>query len=147
MRITRKRLIGTGVIAAGSLVSAGIGVSVAASSAPTRTLSFKSVLLTSHSVSETRGISINTGKDVQHGKFIGNTVSVGRYHANTRTVAVSVAFALEGGLIYAHAVVTNHGVIRDGKVTGGTGDYKGISGTLTGTPRNKKSSNMTITYH
>jgi hypothetical protein len=145
MRITRKRLIGTGAIAAGSLVSAGIGVSVAASSAPTHTLSFKSVQLTSHSLGKTG--FINTGKEVRHGKFIGNNIVDGRYDATTKTAALSIAVGLKGGLIYAHASVDNQGVISHGKVTGGTGTYKGITGTLTVTSAGKKNKNITITYH
>jgi hypothetical protein len=145
MRITRKRLIGTGAIAAGSLVSAGIGVSVAASSTPTHTLSFKSVQLTSHNVGKTS--FINTGKEVQHGKFIGNNVVDGRYDVTTNTGVLSIAVALKGGLIYAHADVDSHGVISHGKVTGGSGTYKGITGTITVTSASKKTKDITITYH
>jgi len=145
MRVTRKRLIGTGAIAAVSLVSAGVGVSVAASGTTTHTLTFTSIQLTAHGVGKTS--FVNTAKDVKNGKFIGNNVVDGHFDNTTKTAVLSIAAAFKGGFIFAQADVNSHGVFSHGKVTGGTRAYKGITGTLDITSVSAKTKNITITYH
>lgn len=44
----------------------------------------------------------------------------------------NAAFDVKGGLLYATAITTNKGKTFTGKVTGGTGAFKGATGTLTG---------------
>jgi hypothetical protein len=141
----RKKYAVMSTIAAGSLAVTGIGVgtSVAASSAGTpHILKFKAKQLTSHNLNQ--NTSVATEKDVAHGKVIGNDVV--RFAFTHNTAKGSVAAAFTGGFIYAKFNVDQNGTISAGKVTGGTGKFAGVTGTITGHQVKKNVEKVTITY-
>jgi hypothetical protein len=131
------------LLAVGSVTVVGIGASVASAATKTHTLQFRSIQLTSHNLPHDR--FINTDRDRSHGKYFGNDVFEGTLNPKTLGVSTIDSFALKSGFIYArtHTVGENK---AEGKVTGGTGAYKGIKGTLVvgGT---QDSPEVTIKYH
>lgn len=140
---TNKKLLAASVLASGALVSAGIGVGTAASAPSTHTLSFRAIQLNGHNVGK-NGF-INTEKDVKNGKYIGNDILDGTYNRSTGAVTTTVSLALKGGTLTGHFKATGNTAIH-GKVIGGTGKYKGVTGTLSGTNGPHGSENVTIVY-
>jgi hypothetical protein len=59
---------------------------------------------------------------------------------------VNAAFDLKGGLLYATAATTNGGKTFTGKVTGGTGAFKGATGTIAAKTISGKKTAITIIY-
>ena len=59
-----------------------------------------------------------------------------------------VSLGLPGGFLYGHLTFNTKTGGTTGKVTGGSGRYKGDTGSITGKPVGKSgSSNVTVTYH
>lgn len=142
MHFTKR--VAVGLIAVGSLTVAGVGTGLATSSAKTHTLTFKGVQLKSTSPSKTTFVQAE--KDVSKGKTIGYDVVTGKFDPQTHLVKGSVSVALRGGEIYASFTIAQDNSLS-GKVTGGSGKYKGVSGTITGTQPKKNVEAVTITYH
>jgi hypothetical protein len=113
-------------------------------------LTFKSVQLTDHVMGKTTVHFVNTDKDVdeQAGKWVGNDEFEGFLELSGQ-VHGTIAFALKAGFIYA--VFTSNGVDAvHGHLTGGTGKYRGVAGTLRGTSNPQgdgDTARFTITYH
>ena len=65
-------------------------------------------------------------------------------------VSANVTFALKGGLLYGTFVASGESTvlsITDGKVTGGTGAFDGVTGTITAPPTDTLTKiRFTITY-
>jgi hypothetical protein len=61
------------------------------------------------------------------------------------SVSANVAFAIKGGLLYG-SFDWSGGPITNGKVTGGTGVFQGVTGTITGTTNDLTRIRFTITY-
>jgi hypothetical protein len=140
----RSKYVVLSSIAAGSLAVTGIGVgtSVAASSAPTpHTITFKSKTVVSKSVGKNK--SIDADKNTAHGKFLGTDVVTFTFKHNVAKGKVAAAF--KGGFIYGKFNATQTGAIS-GKITGGTGKYKDVTGTITGQSAGKNTEKVTITY-
>jgi hypothetical protein len=59
-----------------------------------------------------------------------------------------VAYAENGGLLYGTLILTHNGAQGHGTVTGGTGTFKGATGTIAFKPANKSGTHaaVTITY-
>jgi len=59
-----------------------------------------------------------------------------------------VAYAENGGLLYGTLILTHNGARGHGTVTGGTGVFRGVTGTITFKPANKSGTRaaVTITY-
>jgi hypothetical protein len=132
------------LLAVGSLTLIGVGASVASpTSSKTRTLRFTSVQVASHNIPHNR--FINTDTDRSQGKYVGSDVFEGTLNTKTFGVSTIDSFALKGGFIFAHTRTT--GASRaSGKVTGGTGKYKGIKGTIV-VSGSQDSPEVTIRYH
>jgi hypothetical protein len=64
------------------------------------------------------------------------------------TGTADIAYAVNGGLLYGTLTLTDNGARAHGKVTGGTGRFKGATGTITAKPANKSGTHaaVTITY-
>jgi hypothetical protein len=64
------------------------------------------------------------------------------------TGTADVAFAETGGLLYGALTLTHNGARAHGMVTGGTGAFKGATGTITVKPANSSGTHsaVTITY-
>jgi hypothetical protein len=143
MQRTRQLMVGT--VAAGSLAVAGIGTAFAASSASTHTLTFTAIQTTSHNIGKTG--FINAEKDVSHGKYLGNDIVTGTFNAAQGVAKAHVALAIKGGFIYGSFTIDQQGTLSHGKVTGGTGKYAGVTGTINGTAASQTREKVTVTYH
>lgn len=130
-------LLGVGALA---LISGG---AAASSTTSMHTLRFKSVQLTSHNIARTNRF-INTDKDVRNGMYVGNDVFEGRLDPRTLVISTIDSFALKGGFIYATTETT--GKTASGQITGGTGKYDGITGTVVVSGASQDAPNVTITY-
>jgi hypothetical protein len=64
----------------------------------------------------------------------------------THSAAGGVALDTSGGFLYGTLKFSNSPVIH-GTVTGGTGAFKGATGTITGKSVSKTRTVVTITYH
>lgn len=126
--------------AAGVLVPALASASAAAGS---HTLTFTAVKLKAANLSKTA--FAQTERDVKNGKTIGFDVIRGSFNPATNSASGNAAVALAGGDIYGTLKLSN-GPTTTGRVTGGTGKYKGITGTITGTSSGN-STKVTIKYH
>src|SRR5215472_7765307 len=63
------------------------------------------------------------------------------------SAAANVTGDFKGGLLYGTFTVNlGTGAITNGKVTGGTGAFKGATGTITAKPISSKKTAVTITY-
>jgi hypothetical protein len=62
------------------------------------------------------------------------------------SATADVAFDFKGGFLYGTLTTSNGSTTFSGKVTGGTGAYKGAAGTITGKAIASKKSAETITY-
>jgi hypothetical protein len=132
------------LLVVGSLTVVGIGASVASAQSRTHTLQFRSIQLTSHNLAHDR--FINTDKDRSHGKYFGNDVFEGTLNPTTLRVSTIDSFALKGGFIYGKTRTVGENK-AEGNVTGGTGTYKGIKGTIVVGGTSQDSPVVTIKYH
>ena len=103
-------------------------------------------------VRRTKGINFtrSTGGDQETdvnsaGKAIGFDIVYEKVTGKT-SATLDAAFLLKGGLLYATAATTN-GTTFKGKVTGGTGAFKGATGTIIAKIMSSKKTAITITYN
>jgi hypothetical protein len=145
MQIARRWIV-TGALGAGALATAGIGVADAVTASATHTLTFKSVQLSTSNTSKTSFVDVD--KDVVKGKKIGGDVLSCKANASFSLIRCNFAAGLKGGIIYGTFRITNaHDNLKNGKITGGVGAFKGVHGTITGTTAGKNNENVTIHYH
>jgi hypothetical protein len=123
------------VVAAGGCV---LALPASASSA-THTMHFTAHTVSQASFGKKGGAAVDHDFNGAH-KLIGYDVaSFGK--GNNGNVAV----ALKAGFLYAHLVFSNTGALT-GTLTGGTGKYVGVTGTVVGTPISKKDTDITVMY-
>jgi hypothetical protein len=81
------------------------------------------------------------------GTVIGFDILYFTFNAKTGAGTVTVAFTTNGGMLYGTAAATESPVTR-GKITGGTGAFKGAKGALTATSLNAAGTKtaVVITY-
>jgi len=142
--------IRTSIAAAGAaVVLAGTGAvllpAVASAHSTTHTLKFTAVTLKSANFSKTAFGSAE--KDVNSaGKIIGFDVINVQVDPTTHKPSGGVTLSLNGGFMYGTLKFTNNPVIH-GTVTGGTGTFKGATGTITGNQNQAGTRTaVTITY-
>lgn len=111
----------------------------------THTEKFKSRTVKNISLDKT-GDYVELATDTKHGKQIGGDSSSGRYHAATGKVTGRVSFQRKQGVIYATFSLNTQTAKLTGKVVGGAGIYKGVTGTLSGRAVNRKLTSITMTY-
>src|SRR5215472_3558951 len=132
--------IRTSIAAAGAaVVLGGTGAvllpAVASAHSTTHTLKFTAVSLKSANFSSTD--SGTAEQDVNSaGKVIGLDVVNFLFNPKTNTATGGVALDLNGGFLYGTLKTTN-GQLVTGTVTGGTGSFKGATGTITAKSLNK----------
>jgi hypothetical protein len=82
------------------------------------------------------------------GTIIGFDVINGKFDPATHSAKGWVAFSTRGGVLYGRLKFSN-GPITTGTVTGGTGRFKGVSGTIYGKSLNSAGTRtaVTIKYH
>ena len=113
----------------------------------THTLKVISVRKDSASFSKTS--SGQADLDVNHaGKTVGYDMLHFTFNPTTRRASGGVTLDTAGGFLYGVLRITNDPVIH-GRVTGGTGAFRGATGTITAKPLNKAGTRtaVTITYH
>jgi hypothetical protein len=135
---------------AGALIGAGAFMVPAFASArvATHTLTFTSVTKTSIDFSKTTGAQQDTDVNAK-GKVVGYDMLYFTIVSKT-TGAINITGDTEGGMLYGTAetnLVT--GAVFDGKVTGGTGAFKGATGTITAKNLNAAGTRtaVKIVYH
>jgi len=143
--------IRTSIAAAGAaVVLAGAGAvllpAVASAHSTTHTLKFTAVSLKSAKFSKTAAGEIH--KDVNSaGKIIGFDEIYFQVDPATHKPSGGVTLDTNGGFLYGTLKFTNNPV-QTGTVTGGTGAFKGATGTITAKDLNKSGTRaaITITY-
>jgi hypothetical protein len=82
------------------------------------------------------------------GKVIGFDVINGVFNPRTHTAKGRVAFSTKGGILYGSLRFSN-GPVTHGRVTGGTGKFRGAKGTIYGRNLNASGTRtaVTVTYH
>jgi hypothetical protein len=143
---TTKHLV-VASLAAGTVALTGAGAAIAATSSSEHTLSF-----TSEATGTTTHFGrqfVNTDKEVKGGHTIGDDVVSGTVHPKANTISGTVAVALKGGQIYARFTGNLMNGKLAGKITGGAGKFKGIAGTITGTPvgNSGNDEHLVVRYH
>jgi hypothetical protein len=79
------------------------------------------------------------------GKTIGFDVAYGAITGKDKGT-LNLAFDISGGLLYGTVTTTNAGKTLAGKVTGGTGAFKGATGTITAKATSSTKVAVTIIY-
>jgi hypothetical protein len=144
---TTKHLVVASVTAA-TVAITGAGAAIATTSSSSHTLSFtsKQTAATTHFGPR----FVNADKDVKGGHVIGDDVLSAKvtYTKTVHSIAGSIAIALNGGEIYATITGNPDTNKLAGKLTGGAGRYKGVSGTISGSPVGKSGAELIVVkYH
>ena len=138
------------VAGAAALAGAGAVAVPAAASAPTtsHTLTFISLTKKSVNFTKTTGAQQNTDVNAM-GKIVGFDMLYFKL-TSANSSAVNVTVDTKGGFLYGTFNVNfSTSTITNGKVTGGTGAFKGATGTIKAKELNSAGSRtrVTITYH
>lgn len=119
-------------LTAGTVAVAGVGAAIAATSASsTHTLKLTSKTT---SMSQFGPEFVSADKDLSGGHVVGADVLSGKvtYTKKVHSITGSIAIALKGGELYATITGNPETNALTGKLTGGAGKYKGVSGTISG---------------
>jgi hypothetical protein len=123
--------------AAAAIVGTGAFVLPAAASASTTTHTLKFTAETKSSVAFSNSTEAEQDTDVNGaGKVVGYDMLYLTVVSST-SVAINITVDVNGGMLYGTAKLNSKGMVLDGKVTGGTGSFKGTAGTLTVKSLNK----------
>jgi hypothetical protein len=121
------------IVAAGAVVvlgGAGAALpAVASASSATHTLQFISVMKKSVTFSKT-----SFGQQDTDTNAAGKTIGFDMLYftvTSANSAAVNITGDFNGGFLYGTGTVSKSGPLRNGKVTGGTGAFKGATGTIT----------------
>lgn len=128
---------------AAALATAGLvaGPALASSASATHTVKFTTHTITMHSLGKNGGAELD--RDTHGGKVVAYDM-LDFVSSN----GADVSLALPGGFLYGHLTFNTKTGVVTGKVTGGSGAYRGDKGTIKGQPVGKSgSSNVTVTYH
>jgi hypothetical protein len=125
---TRISLAAIATAAAAGTTGACLMPAASARSA-THTLTFTSIQQATTKLSPTVGASED--KDISPaGKVIGYDILRFSFNPKTNTTTIGAAIDLNGGFLYGQ-MRESDGPVTRGIVTGGTGTYRGASGTIT----------------
>jgi hypothetical protein len=132
MRTKQQVIVAT--LAASTVALAGAGAAFATTSA-SRTHTLKLTSKTT-SMSQFGPDFVSADKDLRGGHVVGADVLSGKvtYNKKTHSITGSIAIALKGGELYATVTGNPDTGALTGKLTGGAGKYKGVSGTISGNP-------------
>lgn len=145
-RLTRKSL---GVAAAGLAVT-GVALapqlgSTASAGVATHTLKLVAHQTGSHSTSKTTFVGSDADHSPKTHKIVGYDSITGKFNVKTGIVKIDAAVALKGGIITAALTGSGDSNTLDGVITGGTGKYQGIKGTIH--THGGKTTFITFKYH
>jgi hypothetical protein len=141
----------TSIIAAGAAVVLGttgalVLPAVASAHSSTHTLKFTSV----QKASVTFTAKTTFGQQDTDVNSMGKTIGYDLLYVkatSATSAAVNITVDLSGGFLYATGTINpNTGVFSNGKVTGGTGSFKGATGTITAKPISNTKTAVTVTY-
>ena len=137
--------VGTAALLGGT--GAFLVPAAASAQSVTHTLQFTAVQQKSASFSGTTAGEAENDVN-KAGKIIGFDVIYIVFNPKTHTASGGLTLDTNGGFLYGTLEFTNSPVTH-GKVTGGTGRFKGATGTITGKDLNKSGTRtaVTITYH
>jgi hypothetical protein len=135
--------VGAGAVAVG-VVAATAAASAAPAAVVNHTIKLVATQTASHQLSKTTAVAAET--DRSHGKVIGYDILSEKFGRTSGLILGS--FATQGGQIYFRVPFTNTKTLH-GKVTGGSGKFAGINGTIAATSLNKAGTKtaVTIVYH
>jgi hypothetical protein len=110
----------------------------------THTLKFTAIQQKSINFSKTTGASAD--QDVNSaGKIIGFDEIYFAFNPKTNTATGGVTLDINGGFLYGTLNLNTQGPVMHGKVTGGTGTFKGATGTITAKNLNKNGTRTAVT--
>jgi hypothetical protein len=136
-------------ISAAALLGGGAAIavpSIASAHAVSHTLKFTSV--TERSVDFSKTTSAQQDRDLNNkGKVIGFDELYFSFNLKTGVAKGNVALVTNGGILYGVLTATQSSI--KGKVTGGTGKFKGAKGTIVAKNLNTSGTRteVTVTYH
>jgi hypothetical protein len=139
-----------GLAAAGLLAVTGVAVapqlgSAAPAAATTHTLKLAAHKTGNHNFPPNKFASAETDHNPATGAVVGYDTIRGSFNFTTRVVKIDAAVALKGGLITAH--LTGRGQTFAGVITGGTGKFQTIKGTVQAQSKSgSKVTHITFTY-
>ena len=81
------------------------------------------------------------------GQLVGFDTFTGKFYPRTNKVVIDTAFALRGGIIVGRLSIHGSDPHFDGPILKGTGNYKGIGGTIEGRLTNSRRTFLTLHYH
>ncbi len=132
--------------AAAAIVGTGAFVLPAAASASTTTHTLKFTAETENSVAFSNSAEAEQDTDVNGaGKVVGYDVLYVALVSST-TADINITVDVNGGMLYGTATLNGNGVVADGKVTGGTGKFKGATGTFTVKTLNKAGTRHAVKF-
>jgi hypothetical protein len=143
--------IRTSIALAGAVAIVGTGAFIlpAAASARTTTHTLAFIAETKGSVGFSSSTEAEQDTDVNSkGKVVGYDMLYVAVVSST-TVAINITVDVDGGMLYGTATLNGEGVVSNGKVTGGTGQFKGATGKFTVKTLNTAGTRHAVkfTYH
>ena len=137
-------LAAAGLAMTGVVVAPQLG-SAAPAKAATHTLRLAAHQTASHNFPPNKFTGAETDHKPSTGAVVGYDVIRGTFNVTTHVIKIDAAVALKGGIITAH--LTGRGQTFDGVITGGTGKYRTIDGTIHAQSRRGSSvTHITFTY-
>lgn len=140
--------IRTTMAAAVAIVGTGAFVLPAAASASTTTHTLRFTAEAKSSAAFSNSAEAEQDTDVNGaGKVVGYDMLYLTVFSST-SVGINITVDANGGMLYGTATLNGEGVVSNGKVTGGTGSFKGATGKFTVKGLNKAGTRhaVTITY-
>jgi hypothetical protein len=136
-----------GIALTGAAVVPQLG-SAASARATTHTLRLTAHQTGTHNVGKASFVGDDTDRSPATGEIVGYDAITGHFNLKTGVVKIDAAVALKGGLITAHLIGHGTATSLDGTITGGTGKYAGITGTIHTTQKSSSSkvTHITLTY-
>jgi hypothetical protein len=110
----------------------------------TQTLELAAHQTGTHSLGKTSFAGTDVVRNPKTGKIVGYDAITGKFNTSTEVVKVDASLALKGGMITAQLKGSGSSNLLDGAITGGTGKYAGITGTIHTT--GNKVTHITLTY-
>jgi hypothetical protein len=132
-------LAGTAVSA---VVAAGLGPADAAPAG--HTLRLDTMQITDVMV---HGVDVATDQDRQHGTVTGYDVTSCQINVHTHVANCEAAVARAGGMLFGHARINLSTGSGHGVITGGTGQFHGVSGTITVRAAGPDAAKIKLVYH
>lgn len=138
----------TGVAALSLAVTgASLAAATPAVHASSHKLRFASVETAQKSFGATTFVS--SDRDVRNGKVIGYDVVHVVFHPKTNTFSVTVAATFKAGTLYLVGTGSGESADFSGRITGGTGVFRGAHGTVAGRAYGAHDQNekLVVDYH